>query len=43
MVPIGWFLKHGYMNGAIKITMAGTYLGLVVPISSIAGFIVLSP
>ena len=29
------------MNGAIKLAMAGTYLGMVVPISSILGLLIL--
>ena len=40
-VPRGWFFERGHMMGAIKLAMAGMYLGFVVPISSIVGLLIL--
>ena len=37
----GGFSSTGPQTGAIKLAMAGIYLGLVVPISSIVGLLIL--
>ena len=37
----GWFVVHSHTMGAIKLTMAGTYVGMVAPISSILGLLIL--
>ena len=38
-MPRGWFFEHEPINDAIKLTMVGTYVGLVIPISSIVGLL----
>ena len=36
-----WFIMRSPTTNAIKLTMAGTYLGMVVPISSSLGKLIL--
>ena len=38
---MGWFFERGRTNGATKLAMAGTPTGLVAPISSIVGLLIL--
>ena len=40
-MPREWFFERGRMNGVIKLAMADTGSGLVVPISSIVGLLIL--
>ena len=37
----GWFIVRSCTTGVIKLAMAGMYLGMVAPISSILGLLIL--